>query len=175
MKTICLAALALGALALAKDSAPPPPVKAEAELLLDEGYCPRVLDLLRSARTEIVAVLYLIGDPDQDRPGALLKALTDAKGRGVHVRVLLDKDKKDRSKNREAFAFLKDAGVDVSWDDPDDTLHTKVVVVDGEFLVVGSTNWTQGAMKHNREAGALLRSKELAKRLLAAYPPCTNP
>lgn len=145
-------------------------MKAEAELLLDAEYYPRVRGLIAGARKEIVAVLYVVGDPDQECPGTLLKALVDAKGRGVKVRVLLDKDKDDRSKNREAHAFLKDAGVDVAWDKPSDTLHTKALVVDGEWLVVGSTNWTQGALKHNREAAVLLRSRELARRILEAYP-----
>ena len=169
-RSACLSVLALGALALAKDSAPPPPVQAQAELLLDGDYYPRVLDLLTGARKEILAVLYLVGDPGQDRPGALLKALADAKARGVRVRVLLDKDQADPAKNLEAAAFLKEAGVTVEWDDPKDTLHTKALVVDGEAVVVGSANWSQGALRHNREAGALLKSKELAKRLLDAYP-----
>ena len=159
---------------------PAPSAASEAELLLDGDYGPRVLELIRGAQREIRTLLYLAqGDPESRSPRALLQALVDARTRGVQVSVLLDLDVQDRAKNEAALAFLKAGGVRVRYDDPETTTHAKALEVDGEWLVVGSANWTQGALRHNHEAGVLLRSPELARKF-AAYAqrlevPCPAP
>ena len=159
-------ALSLGALA----SPAPEPVKAQVELLLDQDYFPRVLDLLQHAKQSIRIVMYYFGDPDQERPKAFLEALADAKARGVKISILLDKpDKGEEDRNKEAAAALKKHGIKPAWDPADVTTHTKALVVDGEYVVLGSANWTQGALKFNHETGALIRSPELARRVLEAF------
>ena len=146
------------------------PVAAEVELLCDGDYYPRVRDLLQKARKDIHAVLYYIGDPRQERPKALLEALVDAKARGLEVTVLLDGPAEGgEDRNELPFAYLQSHGVPVAYDSPEVTTHTKALIVDGEIIVLGSANWTQGALKHNHEAGVLVHSPVLAKRLLEAF------
>lgn len=144
------------------------PVTAEVQLLVDGDYFPRVLALIAGARTEVFAVLYLVGDPVQERPKALLGALAAAQARGVEVSVLLDREADEPDRNAAAAAFLEKAGVRVRFDEPDRTTHAKALVVDAETVVLGSANWTQAALKHNREAGAEIRSRAIARRLRSA-------
>ena len=163
-------AVALAVLGLAWSREAPGPVQADVELLCDGDYYPRVRDLLLKARKDIHAVLYYIGDPGQERPKALLEALVDAKARGLEVGVLLDRPAEgEEDRNREAYTYLQEHGIPVAYDGPEVTTHTKALVVDGEVLVLGSANWTQGALKHNHEAGVLVRSPVLARRLLEAF------
>ena len=142
---------------------------AAVELLLDADYSPQVLALIRGARKEVRVILYKAQGEERSHPRALLQALCEAKARGVDVQVLLDLDSAEPGKNRESQAFLKAGGVPVFLDAPDTTTHAKALVVDGETLVVGSANWTQGALKHNHEASVLVRSRELAARLVESF------
>ncbi len=148
----------------------PGPVTAEVDLLCDRGYYPRVLELLKQARKDIHAVIYYVGDPRQERPRAMLDALVEAKERGLEVSVQLDGPAEgEEDRNKPACDYLKEHGIQATYDGPEVTTHTKALVVDGEILVLGSANWTQGALAHNHEAGVVVRSPVLAKRLLEEF------
>jgi len=45
-------------------------------------------------------------------------------------------------------------------------LTSKVLIVDGETVLLGSTNWTAAAFQKNVEADLLVRSTETARELL---------
>jgi phosphatidylserine/phosphatidylglycerophosphate/cardiolipin synthase-like enzyme len=43
------------------------------------------------------------------------------------------------------------------------------MVVDGEFCLIGSTNWTFYALTNNNEVSVLIQSKGLAKALIEYF------
>jgi phosphatidylserine/phosphatidylglycerophosphate/cardiolipin synthase-like enzyme len=94
--------------------------------------------------------------------------LIDAKKRGVKVEVILEvREDADRTskRNRLSGKILSDGGVNVIFDSPEKTTHAKLMIVDAQMTLLGSTNWTYYALTNNHEASLLIRSKEVAKEL----------
>jgi polyphosphate kinase len=69
--------------------------------------------------------------------------LIDAKKRGVKVEVILEvREDADRTskRNRHSGKILSDGGVDVIFDTPEKTTHAKLMVVDAQMTLLGSTS-----------------------------------
>jgi hypothetical protein len=79
----------------------------------------------------------------------IAKAVVEAKGRGVEVRVILDKQA--AGGGYSAATFLKHAGVPVLIDREHKIAHNKVIVIDGRTVITGSFNFTKAAEEHNAE------------------------
>ena len=151
---------------------PPPQTAAEAKLLLDRDYFTALMDGVDSARAEIFLSAYLFRTIEGARgyPEAVLKRLLAAVKRGVRVDVILErnKDADDLSRNNaETAERLKEAGVRVCMDAPDRVTHTKLVVIDRRYLLIGSHNLTQAALKFNHEASVWIDSVPLAEEALS--------
>jgi len=91
----------------------------------------------------------------------LLKALVQANERGVELKIVLDvntwSDDVNRS-NRETALWLLGQGVEkVSFDSLNTTTHSKVLIVDGNSVLVGSTNWSYYSLSKNLEADILIQ------------------
>ncbi len=83
------------------------------------------------------------------RPG--VKALLEAKRRGVDVRIITDGDKlKDRYQYR-ALKQLRMGGIPIKADRHDGLMHLKQVVVDDEVNTTGSMNLTSSGNRYNDE------------------------
>lgn len=80
---------------------------------------------------------------------AILKALADAKARGVDVRVILDKSN-DRGKYSGA-SYMANAGIPVWIDYKPAIAHNKVMVIDSREVITGSFNFTEAAQNSNAE------------------------
>ena len=55
--------------------------------------------------------------------------------------------------------------MEVVYDPVTVTTHTKLLIIDGEISVVGSTNWTYSALEKNHEVSVLIRSPEVAREI----------
>lgn len=141
-------------------------------LLKNRAYFYALSERIRDARTQIVMALFLFktnGHPGS-YPEILLRELGDAARRGVRVIVVLEQDAKTDSTvnrdNRNASERLKNAGVEVYFDSPKKTMHTKLAVIDGRYTFIGSHNLTQSALKHNHELSVLVDSPAVAEEML---------
>lgn len=106
---------------------------------------------------------------------ALAHALKRAHDRGVHVEVLLDQNidflgtgDLSEGKNTPAYQFLRAQGIPVYFDSPSTYTHSKVVVIDGITVLLGSSNWTDSAFNRNVEANVIVRSTDVARDVLAS-------
>ena len=84
----------------------------------------------------------------------ILHALTDAAHRGLDVKVLLDDCAyyaDSAEANLTSAIVLHQRGVEVRLDDPSLTTHAKLVVIDGETVLLGSTNWNYYSLEMNCE------------------------
>lgn len=72
-------------------------------------------------------------------------------------------------KNATAVHFLRAQGIPVFFDSAAVYTHSKVVVIDEETVILGSSNWTDTALNRNFESNVLIRSKTLAQKLLAEF------
>lgn len=155
-----------------KTTGPPPQAVAEAKLLLDRDYYTALLDGVDRARAEIFLSAYLfrtIADA-KGYPEAVLKRLVAAVHRGVRVDVILERNRATDDLNRnnaETAERLKQGGIRVCMDAPDRVTHTKLVVIDRRYLLIGSHNLTQAALKFNHEASVWIDSAPLAEEALS--------
>ncbi|MCG5508823.1 phospholipase D-like domain-containing protein [Ectothiorhodospira lacustris] len=111
----------------------------------------------------------------------LIQALIAARGRGVRVRILLPGPYLDaitvRIASRADWGVLLHAGAEIHVYQPT-MLHTKLLVIDAEFVSVGSTNFDMRSIRLNDEASLNVYSSDFAtqmttifeKDLLAAEP-----
>lgn len=125
--------------------------------VVNREYLPTVLDLINAATNSIEFLQLEVHD---DRAvQAIEAALAAAVKRGVRVRGLLD-DGVDF--NAAAIERLLALGVEAKLDTPAKMLHSKLVVVDGRIVLLGSTNWTGNSMGNNNETNVRLDDPVLA-------------
>lgn len=130
----------------------PEGVEASRTLLLPgKQYYYHVQRAIRAAEARVDVAMFHIALPADDHPTKrLLEALAAATGRGVNVRVLVDRDRasdpyKSTVINSASVNFLLDAGASVRIDAPENLLHSKFLVIDADHTIIGSHNWSAGS------------------------------
>lgn len=94
----------------------------------------------------------------------LVQDLITAHKRGAKVRVVLDANENfDNSRNAETARLLQANGVPVFQDDLKTQTHAKLLVLDDDKVVLGSTNWTSSAVESGNEASVIVTSPDLNK------------
>ena len=141
-------------------------------LLKNREYFHALSERIQNARTQIVMAFFLFktnGHPTS-YPEIILRELGHAARRGVRVVLVLEQDEKPDSTvsrdNRNASERLKETGVEIYFDSPKRTTHTKLAVIDGRYTFIGSHNLTQSALKHNNELSVLIDSPAVADKTL---------
>jgi len=121
--------------------------------------CGKVIaDLISKANESIYVQAYGITST------AIVNELISARGRGVKVRVLLDKSNLQDKYSK--MRLLREAGIDVSIDKVAGIAHNKVIIIDLQKVVTGSFNFTKSADSRNAENVIIVNDKEIAKRYL---------
>jgi len=99
-------------------------------------------------------------------------ALRDARKRGARVRVLLPGEHIDsaavRLRSRASWGELLEAGVEIYEYQPT-MYHCKVMVVDGIWVSVGSTNFDNRSFRLNDEANLNVLDAKLAAEQTAVF------
>ena len=101
----------------------------------------------------------------------LLKALTDAVGRGVDVRLILPGHSDSEltfHAGRAHYADLLEAGVKI-YERRGALLHSKTAVIDGVWSCVGSSNLDWRSFLDNDEINAVVLSREFGSRMQAVF------
>ncbi len=131
----------------------------------DDGtvlYGTAARELIGRARASIHAVLYRVSvypQYDDSVTSDLVDGLVAAAARGLDVRVVIDDCRfyEDSAEaNLMSAIYLYQNGVDVRFDEPEVTTHAKLVVIDGENVLLGSTNWNYYSVERNVEANVAL-------------------
>ena len=126
--------------------------------VVNRDYLPAVLELINGATNSIEFIQLEMHD---DRAvQAIEAALGAAVKRGVKVRGLLD-DGVDF--NAAAVARLRGLGAEAQLDTPAKMTHSKLIIVDGKKVLLGSTNWTGNSMGNNNESNVQLDDPVLAE------------
>ncbi|PZA06744.1 MULTISPECIES: phospholipase D-like domain-containing protein [unclassified Meiothermus] len=113
-----------------------------------------ILKRLREARREIWIAAFVLTDNE------IVRLLEEAVRREVKVRAVLETRNLVASKDRE----MQKAGVEVRRDANPYTLHDKVMVLDREWVITGSYNFSNNAFRDNNENLLILQSQPLAQR-----------
>ncbi len=162
MTVLALALLACGA-SHRGDTSTETSAEVAAEALFDRDLHPALLAAFAAATTRIDVVQYTLYDSGSVRE--LVDGLLAAAERGVAVRVLADEE---AEATQDALDRLAAGGVDARLDDPDQTTHNKLVIVD-HTVFVGSHNWSSSAMDANHEGSARLSGSEVADFYAAVF------
>jgi phosphatidylserine/phosphatidylglycerophosphate/cardiolipin synthase-like enzyme len=75
----------------------------------------------------------------------IIKALGDAKARGIDVEAILDKT--NESQHYNGARYLSNQNIPVWIDDSVAIAHNKVNVIDGDSVITGSFTFTQAAQE----------------------------
>lgn len=95
--------------------------------------------------------------------------LIDAQKRGVRVRVLLE-PRLDGDDNLGTMEYLRENGVGARWATLEFArTHSKVMIVDGRKVLVGSPNWSYSAMFRNRESAVIVAGGDVAAEFEAVF------
>jgi cardiolipin synthase A/B len=119
-----------------------------------------------AARTIDLAAAYFVPDD------LLIRALIEARRRGVRIRVLLPGPYMDSETVRVAskgeWGPLLRAGVEIHQYQPT-MLHMKMLIVDGELVSVGSTNFDLRSFQLNDEASLNVFDVDFAARMTSVF------
>ena len=74
-----------------------------------------------------------------------------------------------RRMNEKVKNILTRNGIKVYLDSENVTTHSKLIVVDGRYSIVGSTNWSYYALSKNNETNVLIDSEEVAKEYIKYF------
>lgn len=105
----------------------------------------RLIALYGHARRYIYVAVYTMTFPP------IVKALIDAKKRGVDVRVITDRGQGNDLKQQRALETLHLAGIPIRVNQHDGLMHLKQVVIDDEINTTGSMNQTTSGHRYNDE------------------------
>lgn len=140
------------------------------EAVVDREYYPVVHSLIKEARKSIHIVMFeFFYYPEY--PESYINILSDdivtAKRGGVDVKIIVEGGEdflgdNFRKKVMKVIPYFKENEVSIRFDPVGVTTHSKLIIVDGETVVVGSTNWTYYAFDKNYETNVLIKSKVVA-------------
>ncbi len=156
------------------------------ELLLKDKYLPGI------EKQGDVIVQIVAGGPDTDHPSimqqyikminlaeeyiyisnpyfipnsAMLEALRIAALSGVKIKLLVPKKSDSWLAKHSMLSFFEELlflGIEI-YQQKNDFLHSKVIVMDGEIASVGSGNFDHRSFEHNFETNALIYDNEVAE------------
>ena len=123
---------------------------------------------IKAARKQII-----IQNPYMLPDGDAIEALGEAVRRGVDVRIMVPATTSTDSPivqhaSHHLYGQLLQRGVKI-WEYKKTLLHQKIIIVDGIWSCVGSTNFDRRALQLNDEISMGILSREIASQLRAAW------
>jgi phosphatidylserine/phosphatidylglycerophosphate/cardiolipin synthase-like enzyme len=140
--------------------------------LSDKDYYWFVLDALRMAIRRVWASIFIVNVKRADDPRrevrSLLHELSDARRRGIDVRVLVGDAADNLSlheTNLVARTFMRTLHIPTTRPRMPDRSgsHDKYVIIDDELLILGSHNWTDTAFNRSTEDSLAVYSRDLVR------------
>ena len=127
------------------------PIAVCAATTIDVYYAPedqpvdRVVALYTHARRYVFVAVYGLTAP------SVVKALVEAKRRGLDVRVITDRERLQDPKQHTAVSALRLAGIPIKINRHEGLMHLKQVVIDDVINASGSANQTTSGNRYNDE------------------------
>jgi phosphatidylserine/phosphatidylglycerophosphate/cardiolipin synthase-like enzyme len=136
----------------ATEELPPPVVKP----VVNRGYLPVLLEMIDNAGESIEFIqLGFNYDPTVKKVQDSLKAAVE---RGVKVRGILENDSYSNPKSSK---FLNRLGIKSTLDTDKKATHNKLFIVDGDEVLIGSTNLSGNSIDNNNESNLYVKDPRL--------------
>lgn len=133
-------------------------------VLPDETAKP-IMDAIHTAKKSLRVKMFVFSDP------GLLSAVTQAKKRGVEVRVMLNKARRSGEEDNRATAKkLRAAKIEVIDTNPEfDVTHEKSMVVDDEIAFVHSCNWAPTNLTETRDYAVITTHSPEVREIIECF------
>jgi phosphatidylserine/phosphatidylglycerophosphate/cardiolipin synthase-like enzyme len=129
--------------------------------IVDREYLPAAQKLIEQADKSICLSMFVV--KREEMVNLLIKELEKSAQRGVEIKILLDDN---IAHNQRTVNYLKGINnIEIKLDSPRKTTHNKMLIVDGETVLIGSTNWTDSSLGSADEANVIISNKEIADYL----------
>ncbi len=132
----------------------------EINLIVGREFPTKVIPLIKDAKKTIDIVVFewrwypdQIGSTIQKFNNEIIKASR----KNCRVRVLVQ--------SRKVLGPLQNCDIDARKLTSKRLLHTKLMIIDNEIVVIGSHNYTMNAFTINHEVSAILQDEKVVKRL----------
>lgn len=153
------------------------------EIINNRDYFPRVHELFKNAKKSIYIMMFSAHYYDKypNSPSNILfRDLVAAKKRGLDVKVILEQNQSrsgglfgggrvQPEHHQRIVEFLKKYQIEYKLDSPGVSTHAKLIIVDGLYTVVGSTNWSYSALEKNNETAVIIKSPQVAKSYIKYF------
>ncbi len=117
------------------------------------GCADAIIRELNKAKTTVLVQAYSFTS------APIAKVLLNAHKKGVKVEVILDKSQVTQKYSSATFLFNQ--GIPVKIDAEHAIAHNKIMIIDGETVIMGSFNFTKAAEENNAENLLMIRDKKL--------------
>ncbi|AWB10142.1 PLD-like domain-containing protein [Thermodesulfobium acidiphilum] len=124
----------------------------------NENPVPVLVNLYNSAKKKIDVAIYSFTQPE------ILKALTNAKKRGVEVRVIVDREQANNNVMKHAVNTLLIDKIPVKVNTHTGLMHLKMSIIDDSIATTGSYNYTKSATDTNDEMFVVIKDPAFAKK-----------
>lgn len=94
-------------------------------------------------------------------------ALVDARQRGVDVKFVMDRS--ETQNPGSVYKYLKQSGFDVRIANVPGIMHNKVAIIDGQYVIEGSFNYTHSAVYQNAENLVVINDAAIARAYLNQF------
>jgi len=133
-------------------------------LIIGKEFPTQVIPLIKTARKSVDIIVFewrwypdQVGSSIQQFNHEIIKAVRH----NLKVRVLVN--------SKKILGPLKDCGVDAKKLISKRLLHTKVMLIDNEMVILGSHNYTMNAFTINHEVSVIIHDKDVVKRLITYF------
>ena len=136
-------------------------------ILTDRDYFPVVREAIANSKESLHLALfelkyYTSKQYKDSNENLLVNELIKAKERGLDVKIIVDEYGNKYGDLDEVINMLRGHGIVIKYDNSKTTTHTKLLIIDNEIVIIGSTNWSHFAIDRNHEASVLIKSEQVA-------------
>ena len=115
----------------------------------------RIIELIDNANEYIYIPAYLITHK------GITQALINAHKRGIDIKIILDAN--NCAMKKSTHKQLRGAGIQVKIENYAGKLHSKTMIIDNKYLVIGSMNFSNSGENKNDENTLIIENQDFAK------------
>lgn len=115
----------------------------------------RIIELIKNAKTYIYIPTFLITHTN------ISNELIQAKRRGVDVRIIIDANSVNTRNSKHAI--LRQNGIPLKTENYAGKLHSKMMIIDDEYLITGSMNFSNSGENKNDENLLIIKNSKIVK------------
>jgi len=130
--------------------------------VVDRDYFPTAKKLIQGAEKSICISMFVMkrGKKVNSFVNLLIEELKNAAKRGIKIRIFLE----NKKVNQSTVDFLRGIrNIEIKFDSLQKTTHNKIIIIDQNTILIGSTNWTEKSIGHANEANVVIKDKEVTE------------